>query len=132
MRRVVALTSLLLVAVLAVPAVCAAAPGIVPEPAAVKTLPGQAFTLDRQTRIAAGGGAAVHRVALGLARSLRPSTGYALPIAGPPASTDEIALSLTGRRRLGREGYRIAVTRAGIRLLAHTPPGLYRALSTPR
>lgn len=132
MRRLAALTTLLLVAVVAVPAVCAAAPRIVPEPAAVKTVPGQAFTLDSQTRIAAGGGAAVHRVALQLAQSLRPSTGYRLPIAQPPASADEIVFSLTGRARLGREGYRIAVTRAGIRLLAHTPRGLYRALSTLR
>src|SRR3954447_2260477 len=101
MRRLAALTSLLL-AVLAVPAAGAAAPRIVPEPAAVKPVPGQAFRLDAQTRIVAGGGAAGQRVALQLAQILRSSTGFPLPVGAGAPGRGDIAFALTKRARLGR------------------------------
>jgi hexosaminidase len=128
MRRFVALTSLVMV--LGTPAVCAAAPEIVPEPAAMKTLPGPPFHVDRQTRIAAMG--AARPVGVDLAVILRRSTGYPLPVAPGPAGPDTIGLDAGGPARLGREGYRLRVTSDAIRLLAHTPRGLYRAVSTLR
>src|SRR5262245_8621937 len=100
--------ALLALAVAAVPA--GAAPAtvpVVPLPADVHAAPGT-FTLTAASRIVVhGGGAAAVAVANGLAAILRPSTGFALPVAGGRAGAADLELRVSSEPALGREGYRL-------------------------
>jgi hexosaminidase len=120
---------------------------VIPEPLSLTTVP-ETCTLTADTRISvpAGPGEAV---AAWLAALLSGPTGYALPVeshrlpvdshrpaahgptAGNPAVGD-IALSLDGPERLGREGYLLRTGRQGVRLRAHTAEGLFRGVQTLR
>jgi hexosaminidase len=138
-RRVLAATAAAtaLVSVPGAPAVAAqlqhpphavAAPRIVPAPASLRTLPGVSFTLTRSTRIVARPGSGT--AGTYLAGILRRSTGYPLPISATDGSNDVIALSLAGHEK--GEGYRLAVTKASVRLEAGTAEGLFRGVQTLR
>ena len=113
--------------------VAQAAPKIIPAPQALHARPGQAFELTRHTRIVAGSRRA-QPVAAYLARLLRRSTGYALPVSvrRRAGGRGAISLRLGAGRRLGREGYRLSVTRRAVLLRAHTPEGLFRGVQTLR
>jgi hexosaminidase len=103
-------------------------PQIVPAPASVRAVPGQAFTLTRKTRIVArpdSGTAGAY-----LAGILRRSTGYPLPVTASGGSHDVISLALSGAAK--GEGYRLAVTKSAVRLEAGTPEGLFRGVQTLR
>ena len=75
------------------------------------------------------------RVAQLLARSLRPATGYRLPVGSARGDVPDgsIALALTpGDRALGDEGYRLVVTREGVTVTAARPAGLFYGGQTLR
>jgi hexosaminidase len=110
-------------------------PKIVPKPLAVA--PGRgAFELRREARILLGRDSAAARpVARLLAETLRPATGFRLPVTtvrGAPANGD-VALALRpADRALGDEGYRLTVEPRGVVLAARTPAGLFRGTQTLR
>jgi hexosaminidase len=112
----------------------APAPRIIPAPVSMRTVPGQSFTLTRDTKIVvASRSRDVTGVAAFLAGLARPSTGYRLPVV--PGSADSghtISLRLTARPDLGTEGYRLDVTRGGVRLQAPTAAGLFHGVQTLR
>jgi hexosaminidase len=112
---------------------------VIPAPVSLTTVPETcALTADTRISVPAGPGEAV---AAWLAALLRRPTGYALPVgtprasaahaAGDPAAGD-IALSLDGPERLGREGYLLYTGHEGVRLRAHTAEGLFRGVQTLR
>lgn len=106
-------------------------PQIIPQPVRVRPLAGE-FILPQGTAIAAQDEAAP--AAQLLAEWLSRSTGYALPVQpllppGLPGIRLEIDLSLSA---LGREGYRLEVSAAGVLLRAPAPPGLLCAAQTLR
>ena len=114
-----------------------ATPGIVPQPASLKALPG-AFAVSPSTIILYDEEASgVAPVAAQLAEHLRDRTGYALPVLAsrPGASRADQAIVLTlttADRALGDEGHTLQVSRTAITLTARTPEGLFRGVQTIR
>ena len=108
---------------------------VIPQPLAQAPERG-AFVLQPSTRIVVRSTASeATRVAQLIARSLRPATGYRLPVAGVrgDAPDGSITLALTpGDRALGDEGYRLVVTREGVALTAARPAGLFYGGQTLR
>lgn len=104
---------------------------IVPVPASVQ--PGGApFALTPSTRIGTDGSRQARAVAEQLARVLRPSTGYALPVTDRP-SPGAVRLRLdSGERALGDEGYRLHSAPGGLTLTAYREAGLFRGVQTLR
>ncbi|WP_405811272.1 MULTISPECIES: beta-N-acetylhexosaminidase [unclassified Streptomyces] len=118
------------------PAQPAAAPRqlgrIVPAPASVHP-GGDPYTLTPLTRIRADHHSPeVRRIGSYLARLLRPSTGYRLPVThdrGPGG----IRLRLSSdERALGDEGYRLESSPGALTLTARKPAGLFHAVQTLR
>ena len=107
---------------------------MIPKPASLE-LRGKGFRLGPEARIIV-----THRspralaVGVRLARLLRRSTGYRLPVRRPilPPTSPAIVLARTRSRSLGREGYRLRVTREAVRLSARTGEGLFRGVQTLR
>ena len=108
---------------------------VIPQPLAQAPERG-AFTLEPGAQIVVRSTAAeALRVAQLLARSLRPATGFRLPVGSARGDVPDgsIALALTpGDRALGEEGYRLVVTRAGVTLTAARPAGLFYGGQTLR
>ena len=108
---------------------------VIPQPLAQAPERG-AFTLGPSARIVVrSGGPEASRVAQLLAASLRPATGYRLPVgvARGTAPDGSIGLALTpGDRALGDEGYRLVVAREGVTLTAARPAGLFHGSQTVR
>jgi len=108
--------------------------GIVPVPVSVEAS-GTWFTLGEAThvRTSPGSGEAA-RVGEDLAASLRPATGYPLPVApgGEPARAGDLSLELVTSNRLGDEGYELEVAREAVTLRANHPAGLFRGAQTLR
>ena len=129
---------LLTVAALSLAALPAAAPAeaanVIPKPASLE-LRGKGFRLAPDTRIIV-----THRspealaVGVRLARFLRRPTSYRLPVRRPalPPTSPAIVLARTRSRSLGREGYRLRVSREAVRLSARTGQGLFRGVQTLR
>ena len=94
----------------------------------LRSVPGASFTLTRRTRILArpGSGTAGGY----LAGILRRSTGYPLPVTTRGGGHDVISLALS-RAEKG-EAYRLAVTKAYVRLEAGSAEGLFRGVQTLR
>jgi hexosaminidase len=115
------------------PETTAAPPPVIPVPVSEQVVPGQPFRLTAETRILVRGEAA-GPVATYLAALLRRSTGYRLPVSDESSGDGgrSVALDLSGPPSLGQEGYRLEVVRERVRLLAHTPEGLFRAVQTLR
>lgn len=99
--------------------------GLVPMPVSVERL-GEGYALAAGSAIRAVGDAS--GVGEVLAGALRPSTGFAIPV----GRTGDVTLDLVEDGALGGEGYRLAVTRDGVRIEAATPAGLFRATTTLR
>jgi hexosaminidase len=101
----------------------------------MKTVPGQQFTLTPATRIlVAARDDAARDAAESLAETLRPSTGYPLPVtdrAGQPAA-HSISLRTVRGDKLGREGYRLDVTAGVVQIRAHESAGLFYGVQTLR
>ncbi|GGU42370.1 beta-N-acetylhexosaminidase [Streptomyces lavendofoliae] len=119
-------------------AATATAPGvrplgdIVPLPASVHP-GGSPYTLTARTRIHVDPGAGeARRVGTYLARVLRPSTGYPLPVTGA-GGAGGIRLRLSDRETaLGDEGYRLESTGRGVTITAREPAGLFHGVQTLR
>jgi hexosaminidase len=107
---------------------------LIPKPVSQQALAGETFELDRWSQI--GIDARHHetlpayRIADQLARQLRRSTGFPLPVTH--ARRADISLSTDGPSSLGAEGYRLRASDDGVDLVAHTPEGLFRGVTTLR
>ncbi|EXU67011.1 beta-N-acetylhexosaminidase [Streptomyces sp. PRh5] len=111
---------------------------VVPAPASVRPATGSyAIRPDTRVRVSGSDGSArsARRVGDYLARVLRPSTGFALPVTAR-SGDDGIRLRLTpkaaGVRALGEEGYRLQVTGRAITLTARGSAGLFHGVQTLR
>lgn len=104
-------------------------PSVVPTPATYEARDGEAFTLDADTSIVATGEAATE--AEKLARTLRTSTGFKLPVVSTaPSSGSAITLKLDKAAAGGEEAYTLDVTHAGIVLTASGTHGLFNGIQT--
>jgi len=105
---------------------------LVPVPVSVQATNGTWFTLGEATQVHTPPESA--EVGEDLAASLRPATGYRLPVAtgGESARADVISLELATDDRLGSEGYELEVTQEAVTLRANRPPGLFRGAQTLR
>jgi hexosaminidase len=121
-------------------AVIAAAPAqaaetVIPKPVSIERSGGEPFALTSDTRIVVEQGS---REAAGvgnyLARLLRRSTGYSLPVRSGDSSGGEpaIFLELDRSPQSGDEGYRLRVSRTDVRLEAATGAGLFHGVQTLR
>ncbi|MEP6509460.1 MAG: beta-N-acetylhexosaminidase [Gemmatimonadales bacterium] len=91
------------------------------------------FTLSDSARIVVdGGNAEVLRSAELLAALLRPSTGYAIPVATGASIRGAIVLRLATDAALGDEGYRLSASRDSVRITASSPAGLFHGAQTLR
>ncbi len=116
-------------------ATAATTPRLVPQPVSLQTTSGGDFTLTRTTKILVPKGSTqADSVGSYLARVLRPSTGYPLPVATPSArdSAGNIALQISTSAAAGREGYRLDVTSDGVRLAARSAEALFDGVQTLR
>jgi hexosaminidase len=110
---------------LAVKALAANAPAIIPQPAHLEAKPGT-FALTTKTEITFGGGEAEAKK---LAALLRTATGFKLPVS--PVSTlaksSEIVLLLQTNRldKFGAEGYALTVAPNSFGITAATEAGLF-------
>jgi hexosaminidase len=102
---------------------------VVPRPVSA-VVAAEPFALDGSTQVSAGRAEAA--VAEYLVHALRASTGLPLTVTPEPAAAGAISLRLDGDIDLGAEGYRLDVTRAGVRLRAQEPAGLFRGVQTLR
>jgi hexosaminidase len=112
-----------------------AGPRIIPQPASLVLSAGTGFEVTPQTRITVVNQPEVVAIADYLAAFLRRATQFPLPVNSPSAggSTGVIELRLDGSASsLGDEGYRLTVNRDSVRLVAHTPIGLFRGTQTIR
>ncbi|MFC9225145.1 beta-N-acetylhexosaminidase [Streptomyces hygroscopicus] len=111
---------------------------VVPAPASVRPAAGShAIRPDTRIRVSGTDGSArpARRVGDYLAKLLRPSTGYRLPVT-TRSGGDGIRLRLmpdgAGARKLGAEGYRLEVTSRAITLSARGSAGLFHGVQTLR
>ncbi|MFI7313652.1 beta-N-acetylhexosaminidase [Streptomyces hygroscopicus] len=111
---------------------------VVPAPASVRPAAGSyAIRPDTRIRVSSTDGSArpARRVGDYLAKVLRPSTGYRLPVT-TRSGGDGIRLRLmpdgAGARKLGAEGYRLEVTSRAITLSARGSAGLFHGVQTLR
>ncbi|HWD01935.1 MAG TPA: beta-N-acetylhexosaminidase [Amycolatopsis sp.] len=139
LTRVVVSAAVLGVAVLGLPASAGAAAetpersvtDIVPRPVEAKPDPKAEFTLTPRTVIRAGKGA--NEVAAYLRGLLRPATGYPLPVVSASAGQPAISLELgNADRRVGTQGYQLAVAKSGVTLRANTTDGLFAGVQSLR
>jgi hexosaminidase len=94
---------------------------------------GDAFAIIDSTRIITdAGNAEVARIAEQLASLIRPSTGFAVPIATGASSRGAIVLRLSADAALGPEGYQLAASRDSVRITANAPAGLFMGMQTLR
>ena len=92
-------------------------------------LDGPAFELTERSAIGVSGGRQATQVGEWLARLLRPSTGYAIPVGRHGHVVLERTGSLTD---LGTEGYRLDARADGVTIRALTDEGLFRGVTTLR
>ncbi|MER6800313.1 family 20 glycosylhydrolase, partial [Amycolatopsis mediterranei] len=111
---------------------------LVPQPVAVQQATGTGYAITASTTILVEPGSApVEEIGVELARVLRRSTGYALPVVAAPgreaATADGISLLLSGAgAELGDEGYLLDVSAGGVVVRANQPEGLFNGVQTLR
>ena len=113
-----------------------AGPQIIPAPASLTIQSGAPFDLRRTSTIVVDGtNAEVTAIAQALGALLRPSTGFALPVASVVTDTTAGNFYLrlaTDRAALGEDGYDLTITRTAATLVANRPAGLFRGVQTLR
>lgn len=108
---------------------------IIPIPAQVERADSGSFAVTADTRIVVDAGSdEAARIGEYLARILRPSTGYPLPVSvDADTPRGAIALRIDLRKEvLGEEGYELAVAPDSVRLAANRSAGLFRGVQTLR
>ncbi|GII63601.1 hypothetical protein Skr01_36860 [Sphaerisporangium krabiense] len=108
--------------------------GLLPKPVSVQENGGTPYTLNRDTRVVALG-AGAQAPAGYLARLLRPSTGYALPVVGTEAGPAPIVIDVgpgKGPAGQGAEGYKLTVAAGRVLISADTPNGALNGVQTLR
>ncbi|MEV6375660.1 beta-N-acetylhexosaminidase [Micromonospora musae] len=108
---------------------------VIPAPVETRPDPRGTFTLSPLTVIrTTPHSAAARQIGRQLADTLRPATGYPLPVLPVPATPlPEIALLIGGAgSRVGQEGYQLDVTRHRVTIRANTPAGLFAGTQTLR
>jgi hexosaminidase len=102
---------------------------IIPQP--VSVVPGKSsFVFTSHTQIVAAASARV--LAEQLRDYLRPATGFPLPIVrAAGASSVTLAIDHT-LKRLGPEGYRLEISRTGVRIRAFDPAGIFYGIQSLR
>jgi hexosaminidase len=108
-------------------------PDLIPQPVSYQSVAGQTFELTLGSRIVVKPATRANRaVATTFAERLRRSTGFALPVSSRRPHGHDIVLRTTGAAALGSEGYHLRAGSQGVAVVAHTPEGLFRALTTLR
>lgn len=108
---------------------------VIPLPVSVTPADGAPFTLTSFTTIVVPAGAdQVSRLAEIVAATLRPSTGYRIPVSAGdgPAPNGSIVMRLGGPATLGTEGYDLTIAADSVRILATSPAGLFHGAQTLR
>lgn len=107
---------------------------VVPAPLAAEA-GGEGYEITAKTRIRVGkGNAEERRVAEYLAKVLRPSTGYQLPVTSDKGS-DGIRLRISAEpanKELGDEGYRVISARGSLTITSWSGAGLFHGVQTVR
>jgi hexosaminidase len=115
----------------AVSTVAATTPQIIPKPVSLTIGDGQ-FTLTKKTKIVAPGSAA--SIGQVLRASLRPATGFPLPVTSGTAQPGDIAIAIADPGTLGDdtlgEGYQLDVSADQVSLRAITQHGLFNGVQT--
>lgn len=116
-----------------------AIPGLVPKPLQVTAKGGADFTLTEDTRIVVRGAepAAAEEVGELLATTLRPATGFELPVVVTQPSGRDIVLSIDpdagyGAAEGNPEAYRLSSSSARVRVTGATRQGLFDGTQTLR
>ena len=106
---------------------------VIPQPLAQAPERGS-FTLGPSARVVVRSTAAdARRVGELLAATLRPATGYRLPVTPGKATDGDVVLALVaGDRSLGDEGYRLVVDASRVTITARRGAGLYWGTQTLR
>jgi hexosaminidase len=102
---------------------------VIPKPVTA-VLEGKTFALTEATTIQYAGGDEVAFVANTLAKTLKPATGFVLPVSEGRAGERVIFLSIDSNINLGNEGYQLIITEQGIQLSASASAGLFMGLQT--
>jgi len=107
---------------------------LVPLPVSAVADPASTFTLGPDAQIDVhDGSAGAQQVALDLAQTLRPPTGFALPVVTGAGRPGGIALSLDADdHSLGDEGYTLVVADDGVTIKANAAAGLFYGAQTLR
>jgi hexosaminidase len=105
-------------------------PELVPQPAQVQHRPGTTFTLSPSAKIQLTTRDARGPAAL-LASTLRPSTGFRLPITNGVSGTG-IVLTGGADRKVGPEGYQLDVTPRQVVIRANSAAGHFNGVATLR
>jgi hexosaminidase len=102
---------------------------IIPQPASV--VPGKgSFVFTAHTQIVAT--ASAQALAEQVRDYLRPATGFPFPIVRTAAASSVILAMDHSLKRLGPEGYRLEITRVGIRIRAFEPAGIFYGMQSLR
>lgn len=105
---------------------------LIPKPSSVTPAQGE-FVLTADARILLEpANAEMTRIGNFLAASLRPLTGYPLPVSAGAPADGSISLSLQPDSTLGAEGYVLTITPSAMRVSANQPAGLFYAVQTIR
>jgi len=106
---------------------------LIPQPASLIAT-GSSFRLTDDTHLYASGEGATAAAEF-LAGSLRPVTGYVLPVIAPAAGEPgdgHITLQIQSDTELGPEGYELTISEAGVTLTAPAGAGLFYGVQTLR
>jgi hexosaminidase len=113
-----------------------APPTLIPQPVSQVALAGQSFTLSPRSAVgidtSSAESKATRKIADQLTAQLRRSTGYPLPVVPAHARVADVKLSTNGPASLGAEGYQLRADRSTLSVVAATPEGLFRGVTTLR
>lgn len=105
---------------------------LIPKPVSA-ALEGKAFFITEKISIQFDGGEVVEQLAKGMAKELKPVTGFDLAVSAGQGGDGSILLSTTGAdAALGQEGYELSINENSVKLNANTAAGLYFGLQTLR
>ncbi len=105
---------------------------IIPQPVSLEKK-AASFVLNNQTKIVADAkNTDLQRVAGYFTSQVKKATGFTLAPAAPAVKTNVISfiLNRNADKNLGKEGYTIDVSAAGVRVSANDPAGLFYAVQT--